>query len=252
MQRILCHERVIFMGIRRFHTAGCTAALKHAAAALWAYGWEYDASAQVLLLPIPSFDADGLILGGGRLEDILTGDTVVIGGSLSKQTVPCRYIDLLEDPQYVAENAAITAHCAIKYIVSNLPVTVCDCPFLILGWGRIGKCLASLLKQMGANVSVYARKESDRAMLAALGYGTLPSLDADLSGYRAVINTAPVMLLPKGTLSANQLKIDLASKPGIEGDDVIWARFLPGKDAPESSGKLIAKTVDRLGREFLL
>ena len=241
------------MGMRRFHTAGCTAALKCAAATLWSYGWEYDASAKILLLPVPSFDPDGMIIGGGRLEDILTPDTLVIGGNLKKDTVtPYRCIDLLNDPQYVAENAAITAHCALKYIICNLPATVYDSSFLILGWGRIGKCLARLLKSMGGAVTVYARKETDRAMLTALGYDTLPSLDGDLSGFGVVINTAPIMLLPKGRLTGRQLKIDLASIPGIEGDDVIWARFLPGKDAPESSGKLIAGTVDRLGREFLL
>ena len=42
------------------------------------------------------------------------------------------------------------------------------------------------------------------------------------------------------------LLMDLASLRGIEGDRVIWARGLPGKDAPESSGALIAKTVIRL------
>ena len=249
----MCHERVIFMGLRRFHTAGCTAALKCAAATLWAYGWEYDASAKVLLLPVPSFDPDGMIKGGGRLEDILTPDTVVIGGNLDQKAIaPCKCIDLLKDPQYVAENAAITAHCALKYILSNLPATVSDSTFLIVGWGRIGKCLAKLLRSMGGSVTVYARKDADRAMLTALGYDALPSLDGDLTGYRVVVNTAPVMLLPKGKLNSCQLKIDLASTPGIEGNDVIWARFLPGKDAPESSGKLIAETVDRLGKEFLL
>jgi hypothetical protein len=39
------------------------------------------------------------------------------------------------------------------------------------------------------------------------------------------------------------LKIDLASKPGIAGSDVIIARGLPGKMAPESAGHLIAKTI---------
>jgi hypothetical protein len=42
------------------------------------------------------------------------------------------------------------------------------------------------------------------------------------------------------------LKIDLASQIGIEGDDVLWARGLPGKDAPESAGWLIARTIERL------
>jgi len=42
------------------------------------------------------------------------------------------------------------------------------------------------------------------------------------------------------------LKIDLASVKGIQDTHVIWARGLPGKDTPGSSGKLIAKTVIRL------
>lgn len=45
------------------------------------------------------------------------------------------------------------------------------------------------------------------------------------------------------------MKIDLASKPGIGGTDVLWARGLPGKFAPESAGKLIAQTILRLLKE---
>ena len=43
------------------------------------------------------------------------------------------------------------------------------------------------------------------------------------------------------------VKLELASSPGMEGSDIIQARGLPGKMAPESSGKLIARTVLRLG-----
>ena len=45
------------------------------------------------------------------------------------------------------------------------------------------------------------------------------------------------------------VKIDLASKPGIEDEDVIIARGLPGIHFPESSGKLIADTLLRLCQE---
>lgn len=241
------------MVFRKFHTAGSTDALRYAASALWTYGWEYDASAKILLLPVPSFDDDGRLKGGGRLEDILTPDTVVIGGLLDPERLaPCKCIDLLKDPRYLAENAAITAHCAIKYALNALPTVLPDCQVLVIGWGRIGKCLAALLRQNGAKVTVYARKESDRAMLTALGYDTADTLEKDLLRYQVVFNTVPVMLLPEGRLSPRQLKIDLASKPGIGGTDVIHARGLPNKDAPESSGMLIARTVDRLGKEFLL
>ena len=98
---------------------------------------------------------------------------------------------------------------------------------------------------------VAARKETDRAILAALGYGVRDTEHLDTSPYRVVFNTAPTMIVPCCCGSA--LKIDLASKPGIGGADVLWARGLPGKDAPESSGKLIAQTVLRFicGKEYL-
>ena len=41
----------------------------------------------------------------------------------------------------------------------------------------------------------------------------------------------------------------LASQQGIEGEDVLIARGLPGKEAPESAGRLIAETVLKLCAE---
>ena len=43
--------------------------------------------------------------------------------------------------------------------------------------------------------------------------------------------------------------MDLASKKGIAGNDVIWARGLPGIHAPEESGALIARTILDLLKE---
>ena len=72
-----------------------------------------------------------------------------------------------------------------------------------------------------------------------------------LPEYRIIFNTAPAMMIPKdlGRLCPESLKIELASLPGIQGDDVVKANGLPGILAPESSGKLIAATVLRLLQE---
>ena len=113
--------------------------------------------------------------------------------------------------------------------------------------GRFGKCLARLLRQMGADVTVCTRKEADRSILSAMGYSTVDFHQADLSLYKVIYNTAPTMVFP--TCPGNVLKIDLASRLGLGSPDVIWARGLPGKDAPESSGNLIAKTVIPLFRK---
>lgn len=240
---------------RKFCTAGSTEALKHAASALWAQGWEYDASAKILLLPVPSFDLDGRIIGGGRIEDVLTEDMTVFGGNLHHKALEKHHcIDLLQDARYLAENAAITAYCALRYAENALPVILRECPVLIVGWGRIGKCLADLLLRMGADVHVYARKERDQAMLRALGYPVADHLDDKraLQGFRVIFNTVPAPILSAGFLPKNAVLIDLASVAGTDRKDVIWARGLPNKDAPESSGQLIAKTVHRLGKEYML
>ena len=157
-------------------------------------------------------------------------------------------MDLLQAPDYVAQNASITAHCALKYIMNALPITLAHQPILVIGWGRIGKCLARLLRGLDARVSIYARKESDRGMITALGYDAVAP-ETELSAYRVIINTAPAQVLTEEQLSRCKpdcLKLELASSQGLPGADVILARGLPGKDAPESSGKLIAQSILRL------
>ena len=103
---------------------------------------------------------------------------------------------------------------------------------------------------MGTEVTVAARKESDRAMLEALGYRTLdiPEIPQVLEQFGVIYNTVPQKMLTQDQLSpySKSLKIDLASQPGLEGEDVVIARGLPGLYAPESSGRLIAKTILRL------
>lgn len=240
-------------------TAGNTAALRIAAQSL------YDRGVTVvntpapdvthLLLPVPSFESDGRIKGGGILEHILADlpeSITVVGGNLHHPILKgCKTVDLLQDAQYVAENASITADCAIRIAGNNLPVVFNGCSVLIIGWGRIGKCLAFQLQAMGARVTVAARKESDRAMLRALGFGAENSeqLGHSLMRYRVIFNTVPAPVISEEQAVYCQpdcIKIDLASILGIGGKGVIWARGLPNKDAPESSGQLIAKTVMRL------
>ena len=133
----------------------CTQALKEAG-----YSIASEPCMQIthLLLPVPSFTPDGSIIGGGNLHTLLTllpEDIVVIGGNLDcPELIDYSCIDLLEDPIYLALNAQITAHCAVKLAVNQLPVTLNTCDVLVIGWGRIGKYLAQLLKQIGSNVTV--------------------------------------------------------------------------------------------------
>lgn len=157
----------------------------------------------------------------------------------------------LADARFLAMNAAITADCAVRLAMEQLPTTLDGISVLVLGWGRIGKCLAFRLKALGAQVSVWARKEADRAMAEALGLRAASACDLEkgLVRYRLIVNTIPAPILSEEQLCncrINCVKIDLASVPGIAGDDVIQARGLPAKLAPESAGNLIAVTAIRL------
>lgn len=230
-----------------FYTAGNTAAAACAVRRLEKEGIPFSPlpgpDVTHLLLPVPSLQDDGFIKGGGSLQALLNRlpqGITIFGGNLP-ELKDYKIYDLLKLPAYVAENAYITAHCAIRLIMDKLPFTLQNCPILVIGWGRIGKCLAALLKGLGADVTVAARKETDRGILGALGFRAVDTAGLNPYGYRVIINTVPVMVLPE--TPSDCLKVDLASKPGMGGDGIIHARGLPGKDAPESSGELIARTI---------
>lgn len=210
-----------------------------------------------LLLDVPSFAADGSIRGGGNLTAVLErlpDGITVIGGKL-KHPALAGYpvLDLLRDPEYLAHNAAITAECALRVASPLLPTILADTPTLIIGWGRIGKCLTKVLSGLGCPVTIAARNPADRAMAAALGYSTtdIPQISEILPDIRLLFNTAPAPILESDTLDKyNQcVMIDLASSPGLAGSGIIYARGLPAQYAPESSGRLMAKTIVRHLRE---
>ena len=235
------------MSERIFYCAGQTEALRHCVNSMRQEGFVFaqdpDSSVTHLLLDVPCKDATGL----PELLTQLPKDITVIGGNLRNPALHgYRVIDLLQDPLYLAQNANITAHGAVKLALNLLPITLNHCPVLVIGWGRIGKCLAQLLWQMGALVTVAARKETDRAMLTAMGYKAVDLSFGPSDDYRVIFNTVPAPVLTDGQYPAGCLKLELASLPGIEGGDIVNARALPNRCAPESSGELIARSILRL------
>ena len=204
-----------------------------------------------LLLDVPSFDLSGNLRHGGNLQtylERLPAQVTVVGGNLKHPALnDHRSIDLLQDVDYTAINAAITADCALRIASREMKLVFFRCPVLVLGWGRIGKCLSKLLRALGAEVTIAARKDTDLAMIRALGYHAvnISRLQTLTSEIRVIFNTVPAMVLSVETFP-DCIKIDLASQPGMDGNNVICARGLPGVYAPESSGKLIAGTFLKL------
>ena len=233
----------MYMSRYIFYPANDTPVLRAAAEALKSRGYSVvnrpcDSVTHVLYpVPTKTFDPE------------LLPQATIIGGNLPE--IPGRRtIDLLKNPYYLADNAAITAYCTLGLLMERLPVVLRGCKILILGWGRIAKCLSALLWAVEADITVAARRPEDRAMAHALGYRVLDieGLGPELNDYRVICSTPPEVVLNEEQLSHCRdycLKIDLASCPGLLGSDVIRARGLPGIRAPESSGRLIAKTIVR-------
>ncbi len=182
-----------------------------------------------LLLPVPT-PADAI-------PHLLPENVTVLGGNLPE--LPCPAIDFLQDEYYLQENAAITADCAITIAQQHTDPAAASA--LVIGWGRIGKHLAHQLP----HVTVAVRKEKDLQALRSQGISGVLLSQLDAREYDLIFNTAPAPVLQQADTKPSAVLIDLASKQGITGDRVLWARGLPGKLAPESAGLLIAKTALR-------
>ena len=254
---IFWHKGVMYLENRLIYPIGTTSACRYAADFLQAAGEAIvdhpTPEVTHLLLDVPSFSPGR----GGNAEEILRmlpHSVTVVGGQLDQPFLEdYKKIDLLKEEGYLAGNAAITADCALQVAAPLLSCTVQQANALVIGWGRIGKCLAKLLKVIGNDVTVAARKQADRTMLQALGYRAVDTarLSGKLWNYRIIFNTAPEMVLTEAQLrqTKNCVKIDLASRRGLGGDDVVWARGLPGVHAPESAGELMARTILRKLKE---
>lgn len=243
------------------YPAGVTDSCRYAGEILYRYGFptiDHPAPEIThLLLDTPGFRSDGTLRDGSdpqALLSMLPEAVTVIGGNLDTPLLKNHSkIDLLKSSDYLAKNAAITADCALKIAAPMLKTAFRDTPVLILGWGRIGKCLTRLLAGAGFPVTVAARSPEDRAILRALGYEalTFPELPGQLGRFRLLYNTVPAPVLSAEELSfcENCIQVELASRSGLEGSNVVIARGLPGTYAPASSGRLIADTFFRLWKE---
>lgn len=190
---------------------------------------------------LPEKEIDGIL-------STLPRGVTVVGGRLERPG-----IDLLTDSTYLEQNAKLTAHCALTLGLERLPITLPYCPALIIGWGRIGKELARLLRLLGADVTIASGSAEHRSEAKNRGYRAVDAHDpGDLGKYRLVYNTAPAPILSETqALGFRQdcVIFDLASTPGIAGDRPIPALGLPGKLVPESSGMLIGSTLLRILRQ---
>ncbi|MCI1964761.1 MAG: dipicolinate synthase [Oscillospiraceae bacterium] len=162
--------------------------------------------------------------------------------------------------EFAVKNAVPTAEGAIEIAIREFPGTLNGSHCLVTGFGRIGKVLSWMLRGIGANVTVSARKLPDLAWIKSCGYSAVLTQQAGEGKYDLVFNTVPAFVFSRSVLMEMKgcpLMIDLASLPGgidltaakEKGICVIQALALPGKIAPKAAGEIIKDTIYHMLKE---
>ncbi len=187
----------------------------------------------------------------------------VFGGiiSLIKKEVKnlAIYIKDYYREDFMILNAIPTAEGAVKVAFDECKKTINKSKCLVTGYGRVGKILAELLKNMGAEVTVSARKSEDRAWIDASGYKFI-NINNDPLNFDIIFNTVPAQIFNYDMLMRCQKEtviIDLASEPGgVDKESAkklgiksVQALGLPGKFFPETAGEIIKTTIYKIIEE---
>lgn len=164
--------------------------------------------------------------------------------------------DYLAREELTIANAIPTAEGALQIAMERLPTTIHRANILILGYGYVGKATAKAFDNLGANVTVSARRTAPLAQAQADNFTPLPlhKLPEKHNNFSCIINTIPSEILGETELKSlpqDALLIDLASgKGGINqkaadkrNRTIIHALSLPGKIAPATAAKAIQETI---------
>lgn len=214
--------------------------------------------ADCIVLPLPAFRADELNApmsiekyGKDYIIKSLPEGVLTVGGMTDGEIY-----DYYKSERLLRKNAAITAQCAVMMLQNELKTSADEWRVLILGYGRIGKCLCQILSAMGADVTAAARR--DETVSEIRDFGAKGERIADvlprLGEYTVIINTVPAQIIDDASLERAEKGtyiMELASAPyGFNADtakklgmNMIFAPGLPGKMMPKSAARAIKEAI---------
>ena len=188
----------------------------------------------------------GILLGGMLKDSIM--DTCEAAG------ISC--IDYYKNEELQLKNALPSAEGALMVAMENTEITVEGMKAFVCGYGRIGSILASLLRKMGAEVTVGARRDEVLCSASMSGHKAVRLESGFMleDDYDVIFNTVPGLIFSEKVLRGIKNKpvyVEIASKPGgIDtsaarecGLRIIYAPSLPGRYSPVSAGGYIFETV---------
>lgn len=223
--------------------------------------------ANYVLLPVP-VTKDGYRLNSEKeillseMVKMIPKNSVVFAGKLPPffkdhlRNERIRFYDYYEDQDFLWENADITAEAGVSVIMNEATAALKELKILICGFGRIGKLLAKKLADLGADITVAARKK-ENLMEAEFFLGAkTDSINYARKGvfelsrkYDFIINTIPSWIFDEdnASLLVDTVYVELASSPfGGEQSFMkkncgkyILASGLPGKYAPNTAANAV-------------
>ena len=183
----------------------------------------------------------------------------ITGNYLKKHTAPGQVETIFTRDDVAIHNSIPTAEATLNIAIEHTDTTIHGTPVAVLGFGRVGKTVARLFQQVGADVTALMRsnEEAAKSTVMDMKNAHTDELTERISDFQIVINTVPHLLLGEAVLAEmapGTLVIDLASKPGGTdfeaaeklGIQAIHALGLPGKTAPKTAGQILADTIMKM------
>lgn len=229
--------------------------------------------ADLAILPLP-LTKDNIHLSSAEektpLSEIINlacnNNTILLGGIVPAETKRlCVAADVEIYDYYAREelqkkNALPSAEGSLMIAMENTDVTINGMNALVCGYGRIGKILAFLLRDMGASVSIAVRRDEIMCEATMDGFeavkiqGNGQELQRAAERCDVIFNTVPSIIFNQSVVSGmtgKPLYIEIASSPGgidlgvarDNGIKTIFAPSIPGKYSPKTAGKYIFETV---------
>ena len=235
-----------------------------------------DAVGQVDMLLFPMFGADDrgvvkakysaqpIVLNKEVLEAIPVRVPLLIGWARpalksAAENMGIQLVEAITLNEITILNSIPSAEGAIQMAMDATTITIHGSQSFVLGLGRTGWTLARMLKGIGAHVTGVARKPSDLARAAEMGFRAvhLADLEAEIGRAEIIFNTVPHLLLDRVMLDKverDTVIVDLASIPGgtdfeyaqMLGIKALLAPGLPGIVAPKTAGRILAQIYPQL------
>ena len=209
----------------------------------------------LLVLPYPATkDGEHIAATSLSFEALpLTAHTALFGGRLPKLWRQDRRSgDAEENEEYLRGNAYLTAAAGVATALRAGERAFFRVSAAVLGYGRIGKETAKMLRALGADTTVYVRREAAVAEAASDGFPARLLKETQALPHPLVFGTvpAPAENLAALTVLPDALIYDLGGglpeSMRTEAGDLVRTLPLkgaPGVFAPKAAGELYAGAI---------